>query len=183
MKKILLLAVVAMMAISASAQNWYLGGSIAAWRDGSKLQTNLKILPEIGYNLNDNLAVGAVVGWDYYHQQGSNLNLFTVNPYARINFVKVDRVKLFCDGGVDLGFGSAHADGESSDTAVTYGIGFKPGVSFAVSDNVSLVAHFGFLGYKDGNDTAKEAGRIVGYEYGWGFRFSNELSFGFYYNF
>ncbi len=179
MKKFMLLAVVALLSLAASAQNLYLGGSIAAWRDGTDKLTNIKILPEIGYNLSESAAVGAVVGWDYYHKQGANLSLFTVAPYYRYNFVKVDRVKLFCDGGVDLGIGK----GTDSKTAVTYGIGFKPGVSVNVSDNVSLVAHFGFLGYKDGNDAAKDAGEVVGYSYGWGFKFSNELTFGFYYNF
>lgn len=179
----MLLAVVAVLSLAASAQNLYLGGSVAAWRDGTDHQTNIKILPEIGYTLSESAAVGAVVGWDYYHQSGANLNLFTLAPYYRYNFVKVDRVKLFCDGGIDLGFGKAKAGDYKSKTAVTYGIGFKPGVSVSVSYNVSLVAHFGFLGYKDGNNAAKDAGEVVGYSYGWGFKFSNELSFGFYYNF
>lgn len=182
MKKFLVMAVMAVMALGVSAQV-YVGGSLGAWRDGSAKMTHINILPEVGYNLSDTWAIGTVIGWDYYHQHDASLNLVKFDPYARYSFVKAGNLSLFVDGGIDLGFGKAKVGGESSDTAVTYGIGFKPGVSYALSDKCSLVAHFGFLGYLDGNDDAKAAGSLVDYEYGWGFNFSNNLSFGFYLNF
>lgn len=183
MKKFFVAAIVALMAVCVNAQNIYVGGSIGAWRDGAEKQTNINILPEIGYNVDETISVGTTIGWDWTHQKGYDLNLFKLAPYLRYNVVKAGKVNLFVDGGVDLGFGSAKEDGESSSTAVTYGIGFKPGVSYALSDHCSLVAHFGFLGYMDGNNAAKDAASVVGYKYGWGFDFSNSLSFGFYYTF
>ena len=101
-------------------------------------------------------------------------------PYALYTFFRVGFVSLFCDGGVDLGFGKAKVGDESSDTAVSYGIGIKPGVCLTVNEKFGFVAHVGFLGYNGANNAAKDAG----YPTKAGFNLDgNDLSFGFYYNF
>lgn len=169
----------AVIAVSASAQ-LYVGGSVKAWRDGTEHVTTAAILPEIGYNLSDQWAVGTVIGWDHSHASDFNSNLFKVEPYARFTYLKSGIVGLFIDGGVDLGFGKTKENGESSDTAVTWGLGLKPGISLALTENFSFVAHFGFLGYKGANDAAK----VAGHPDEWGLNFSgNDLKIGFYYTF
>ncbi len=179
MKKIFALALFAVMAISASAQ-LYVGGSLKAWRDGTDHVTTAAILPEIGYTYSDQWAFGTVIGWDHTHETGITTNLFKIEPYARLTYFKSGIVGLFVDGGFGLGFGKTKFGGESSDTATTWNIGFQPGVSLAVSEHCSFVAHFGFLGYKGANDAAKEGGHPDE----WGLNFSgNDLKIGFYYNF
>lgn len=66
MKKILMTMVAAVIAVSASAQV-YLGGSIGVGvskvKNGEE-KTTFKLLPEIGYGINGNWAVGTVIGWE-----------------------------------------------------------------------------------------------------------------------
>lgn len=167
----------AVISLGAFAQDWYAGGQVGFWRNSGDNHTEFSILPEVGYNLSENVSIGTTVGYDYNYEDGLKLHLVKFDPYVRYHFYQNDRVKLFIDGGVDLGFGKAKRDGESSDTAVTYGIGLKPGVSYRISDAFSLVAHIGFFGYEGGNDAsgAPDQG---------GFNLNgNNISFGFYVNF
>lgn len=181
MKKFLLLALVAVMGLGASAQDskWYAGGQLTFGRTTQSASgvksTQVTVLPEVGYNVSDNFAVGAVAGVSYRKSGGEEKTVFKVNPYARYTYYSYDRVNLFVDGGVDLGIG--RADGS---TAVEYGIGLRPGVSFSINDKFSLVAHVGFLGYQGGNKPAKRNGAPEN----WGLDLnSNNIMFGFYYNF
>lgn len=183
MKKIILMAVLSVMTLTAAAQNLFIGGSVAAWRNNDDKVTTIKIAPEIGYNLNDQWTVGTVIGWTNIHRTYVTGNFVDFDPYARYTFFKKGMVSLFVDGGVDLGFGRAsYKGGDDSDTACTYGIGFKPGIALALNDHCSIVAHAGFLGYRGSNDAAKD---LLDNNYeGWGFDFSGyNLSFGFYYTF
>lgn len=178
MKKIFAFAVMAIMALGVFAQNnLYVGGSFGFWRNSSDNNTTVQILPEIGYNLSENAAIGTVIGYDYNYNDGLKRSLVVFDPYVRYAFFNNDRVRLFVDGGVDLGFGKSKIGDTSSKTAVTYGIGIKPGISYAISDNFSLVAHLGFIGYKGGNKASHEPDQG-------GLMFDgNNLSFGMYYNF
>ncbi len=180
MKKIIALALFAVMAVTASAQV-YVGGSIGAWRDKTAHVTTANILPEIGYTLSDNLAIGTVIGWEHTHTTGISVNMFSVEPYARYTFFRSNIVGLFVEGGFGVGAGKASdSDGNKSDTATIWSIGFKPGISIKLSDSCSLIAKFGFLGYQGANDMAKDAD----YTDAWGFNFSgNSLLFGFNYTF
>ena len=173
----MLMAVMAIMSLTAAAQNWYAGGNVGFWRNSTENTTEFSILPELGYNLNSTWAIGASFGYGHTYEEGLSINLGKINPYVRYSFFNNEKDNLFCDGGVDLGFGASKYEGESSDTAVTYGIGFKPGFSYNISSKFSLVAHLGFLGYQGGNDAshaADEGGLTLNL---------NNVAFGFYYNF
>ena len=192
MKKICILAVMAVMAVAASAQ-LYVGGSVGAWyndNDGDDL-TTITIMPEIGYNLNSKWAVGTTIGYQYQHLHSDlpvilggdgsiNVNLFTFAPYARYTFFKSGIVGLFCDGTVGFSAGKTSGELIDDDTACVWNIGFRPGISFTLGEHCSIVAHVGFLGYQGANNAAKDAG----YNEEGGLRLSgNNLSFGFYYTF
>ena len=159
MKKFLLMAVMAIATLGASAQSgtWYSGGQVTFGRTTQEVSglktTQVTVLPEIGYNLTDNFAVGSVLGVSYKKTGDEKLTVFKVNPYARYTYFSTDRVSLFLDGGVDFGIG--RADGHC---AVEYGIGLRPGVALNLTDKFSLVAHVGFLGYQSGNRPAKRNG-------------------------
>ncbi len=180
MKKIILIMVMAIASLGVYAQNEnaYVGGSVGFWRNSGDNTTEFKILPEIGYNLNDNLAIGAVLGYDYNYQNSVKVNIFEINPYARYSFYKNDKFAAFVDGRVGIGLGWAkYKNGGDSDTAVTYQIGLAPGVSYNLCDNVSIVAHVGFIGYQGGNNASQapdEGGILLN---------GNDLTFGIYYNF
>lgn len=183
MKKFLIMAIMAIMTLGVSAQEskWYAGGQLTFGRTTTQISgvslksTQIAVLPEIGYNVTDNFALGAILGVDYRKAGDSKLTTFQINPYARATYFKSNMVDLFIDGGV--GFGIGRANGH---TAVTYQIGLRPGVALNLSEKFSLVAHVGFLGYQGGNRPAKHNGAPEN----WGLDLNtNNLMFGFYYRF
>lgn len=182
MKKILMTLGAAMVAVCMNAQV-YVGGSlgIASVKNGNAdAETTYKFLPEIGYNINDEFAIGVTVGYEKGNSNilsdnfGANINheKFTIAPYVRYNIPVSNTVKLFVDGGV--GFGSI------KDNGTELQLGLKPGVAFNMSDKLSFVTHFGFVGFNsfnpkaDGIDTSNK----TGVEFN-----QNNLTFGLYYNF
>jgi len=179
MKKFLLMAVMGIMTLGASAQKWHAGGQVTFGKTTESVSglktTQVTVLPELGYSLTDRFAVGTTVGVSYRKTGGEEKTVFKISPYARYTYFKYERVNLFVDGGVDFGIGGAHGH-----TAVEYGIGLRPGVSLSLNSKFSLVAHVGFLGYQSGNRPAKANGAPEN----WGLDLnSNNLMFGFYYHF
>lgn len=179
MKKFLLMAAMAVVSLGASAQSWYSGGQVTFGRttDSSSgvKSTQVTVLPEIGRQLTGNFAVGSVLGVSYRKAGDEEKTIFKVNPYARYTYFHSKGLRLFMDGGVDLGIGRAHGH-----TAVEYGIGLRPGISYDLSDRFSLIAHVGFLGYQGGNRPAKNNGANEN----WGLDLnSNNIMFGFYCHF
>ena len=172
--------VAAFAAINMNAQ-FYAGGSVAfeAWSSqklaGDKSETVFKIMPEVGYNLTDEWAIGATVGYqsDKFHGVNSiSESAFSIAPYARYTFAKLGKVNLFVDGG--LAFTSA-----SKSDWTELAIGLAPGLAVNVTDNLSFVSHIGFIGYDqlnpDGDDN-----NIT--KFGLNLDSSN-ITFGLYYNF
>jgi len=187
MKKFLMTIAAAFVAVSMNAQ-LYLGGSLGfgSWSTqkllGDKSEAVFSILPEIGYNLNDQWAIGTVIGYqnnkfnNVVNIDGVNVAgheaAFTFNPYARFTYLKAGSVNLFIDGGVDF---SSATKGDC-----TYlGFGFKPGVAINLNDKFSFVSHLGFVGYQlvnpDGDDNNTSY-------FGLDMSGAN-LTFGLYYNF
>jgi hypothetical protein len=69
-------------------------------------------------------------------------------PFARYTFARVGAASFFVDGG--FGFGSEKIGDDDADNA--WHIGFRPGVSFNISDHVSFVGTVGYLGYRHAED-------------------------------
>lgn len=179
MKKFLLIAAMAVASLAASATDWYTGGQVTFGRTtesvSGKKTTQVTILPELGYNLTDHVAVGTTLGLTYKDSDGHEMTTFGLSPYIRYNYLKTERVDLFIDGGVDLAMGRANGS-----FALTYGIGLRPGIVYHLNDKFSLVAHVGFLGYQSGNKPARHNGAPEN----WGLDLNtNNLMFGFSYNF
>ena len=129
MKKMILTALVAVASLAANAQVW-VGGEVgfSATKtsfDGNKegAAARFNFLPEIGYTL--------------------------INPYVRYKFAKTGDFTFFVDGG--FSYTMIHYSNTSlatyDDNANQWALGFKPGISYSLTDKVSLVAHVGDLGY------------------------------------
>ena len=159
----------------------YLGGGIGfqtSSYDGNS-ETYFTILPEVGYNLDENWAVGMTVGYGEARTKikgegTEKVKAFQIAPYARYTFAKFDKVNLFVDGTV--GYKHENYAGVKTNT---FAIGFKPGVAVNLNEKLSFVAHVGFLGYE--NEKVKGADKSTN-TFGVGLDGSN-LSFGVYYNF
>ena len=139
MKKLVLTLALVFGVLAANAQ-YFVGGQLGLLYDDASENTMITIAPEFGYAFNDTWTVAGMIG--YTHMD--NFNSFYIAPYARWNFWKKDFVGLLVDGG--FGISTQKYKGADSDTG--FEIGFKPGISFNLTDNFSLVAHYGFLGYR-----------------------------------
>ena len=191
MKKIMMIAAMMVAAVSANAQVW-IGGEVGFNTTTNTVKVNgvstdettnnFTIAPEIGYNLDDNLAIGIAFGyaagstsaaWNLT-DPNEDLKVFEVSPYVRYTLVKLGSVSIFADGGIDY----AHIDNDG-DKANAFGVGIKPGLAVTLTPKLSFVSHFGMLGYqqaKADHDGAEAISTI-------GLDLSNNLSFGLYYNF
>jgi len=183
MKKIMMTLAAVAVAATMNAQV-YLGGGIGfqtSSYDGNS-ETYFTIIPEIGYNINENWAVGMTIGYGETKTkidfEGIKINekvkSFSVAPYARYTFAKFDHVNLFVDGTVGYEY-----ENNAGIKTNTFAIGFKPGVAVNLNDKLSFVAHVGFLGYE--NEKVKGADKSTN-TFGVNLNGSN-LSFGVYYNF
>lgn len=172
---------------TAAAGNGYIGGSLGFEHNeskGSPATNEFRILPELGYNLNDKWAIGTTIGYDYKHFCGydTDSHIFEFNPYARYSYFRTDNnlVQLFVDGGAGIGCGWYKVGDEDGHTSVIWNIGFRPGVAFNLTDSFSIVTHIGFLGYEGANNAAYDAG----YNRRGGLMFdTRHIDLGFYFNF
>ena len=174
---------VAFIAVAANAQV-YVGGNVGIGSSKSgdaDAVTTYKVLPEIGYNINQNWAIGTTAGWgkgNPVNIEDETQNYFTVEPYVRYTFVRSKYINAFVDGGFGYThFNHAHSTAASKNT---WSVGVKPGISVNLSPKVSFIAHVGFAGWKstkDDSDGAKSKDA-------WGVDLDgNNVTFGVYYNF
>lgn len=157
MKKMLIVAVCALMAFTAKAQV-YVGGQVGL--DADKNYFGLKVLPEVGYSFNDKMSVGAVLGVDMYTiKEFEKKTDFTVSPYFRYTFLKLGPVNIFADARLDLAFLNSRDYNivtnkwDDPTKSVAWGIGIAPGLAIPLTDKLSFVGHIGYLGYSNNTFT------------------------------
>lgn len=173
MKKFFTMLVVAVMAVTASAQV-YVGAGVNAWRDADANKTTLGLSPEVGYVLSDNMALGIALDYQYKYAGAVKTHSFAVSPYFRYTFAKMGAVNLFADATA----GVASTKPKGGDSSTGWQAGIRPGLSVGLSDKLSFVAHVGFLGYRDADEYSYYGGNGFGAELS-----SSDLSFGLFYNF
>jgi opacity protein-like surface antigen len=136
MKKILMTLAAAFVAVSMSAQV-YVGGTANLNTHGSDSKT-YSIAPEIGYQLDNQLGVGIKLGYGYTKNAPTpSTTTLSVNPYLRYNFVEVGKVKVFVDGGIYF----ATSKQKEADANNMFGINVIPGISYNLTNKISIAAH------------------------------------------
>lgn len=188
MKKIMMTLAAIAVAATMNAQ-MYVGGTLgfkSLSSDGTSA-SEFTIAPELGYNLNEDWAVGIALGYTTnniaYDHDGKfagkldkSNNTFSVSPYVRYTFVKLDKVNFFCDGII------TYASTGNSDAKVnSFGIGVQPGVAVNLNDKVSFVAKLGEIGYASAKGDWDGAEAVNALD----FSLSSlaALNFGLYFNF
>ena len=164
--------VAAMITVAASAQV-YVGGSLGIGSvklGANDAKTSFKIVPEIGYNINDEWAVGLAIG---YQQGECKLGKadYLQDPYVRNTFLRTKYVNVFVDGGLTYQ--------TVKDFGSDFQIGLKPGVAVNFNDKLSFVAHIGFIGYETFSPKGDgKSSNTVGVDLD-----GNNITFGLYWNF
>lgn len=187
----MMIAVMAVAAISANAQMW-VGGNLGFNTEKTKFEdtefssgTSFEIAPEVGYNLNEKWAVALALGYGHYDagivtfagkEVSVIINTFSIKPYVRYTFVKAGNFSAFCDGVLD--YSTTHVNGVENNLN-SWGLAVTPGIAYAISPKVSLVAHVGEIGY---DHTWFDAGVGDVTNNKFGINLTNAISFGAYVN-
>jgi hypothetical protein len=181
MKKVMMTLVAALMTVAASAQV-YVGGSLGIGSvklGANDAKTSFKIVPEVGYNINDEWAVGLAIGYQQgecslgkgEYMQDTEMKMFGVNPYVRNTFLHTKYVNVFVDGGLTYE--------NIKDFGNNFQVGLKPGIAVNFNDKLSFVAHIGFIGYETFSPKGDgKSSNTVGVDLD-----GNNITFGLYYNF
>ncbi|MBQ4380637.1 MAG: outer membrane beta-barrel protein [Bacteroidaceae bacterium] len=182
MKKVILAALVAVASLSANAQVWIggdLGFDFTKADKNSKTVSSILVAPEVGYMFNEKWGIYADINFASISKQGpaadQTLNSFGFEVAGRYVFAKSGIASFFVDGGVGMDF-------YNKSRGSKFYVGFKPGVKFAASEKIELVAQIGNLGVAFGNEKAQDAGTANKSEFGLGVH-NEALSLGIAYNF
>ncbi len=173
MKKIIAIALVAMMTLTANAQV-FVGGaigyaSVKANKDAKSVNT-FNFAPEIGYNFNEDWTAGVTLGYQSVSTNDVTSTGIGAGIYGRYHYLQTGIAKLFVEACVD--FTSYNHEGGSN-----FGIGLRPGVTVAISDKLSMTASTGVLGYSKDSDKRGGASTFaIGVD-------NTDLKIGLYYNF
>ncbi len=216
MKKIFMTLAAVAVAATMNAQ-LYVGGQLGFTSENIKNEvsaggvttsaetknTTFRFGPEVGYKLNDKMAVGMYIGVVASENKpaaavGTEIKNtrtgFEIKPYFRYTFVNFGKVSLFADG--EIGYETLNQKNEVTTGGTTtsreiksngFHIAVIPGVAFQASDRISFVAKLGNgLGYwyqKDENPAAPgTTDETKTSRFGFDVN-SLGLSFGAYYNF
>lgn len=182
----------ALMAVSMNAQNMYVGGSLGFTTtsyDGKTTNSTLKFIPEFGVSFNNLMGVGMEIGYSSSTKEATEPKLtnstFTFAPYFRLTPLHWGKVSVFADGKFALSMNNNEQAGPN-DNAVdnktnTFGIYVQPGFAYNLNDKFTLVSKFGnLLGYRSSKPDADGAKATNTFSF---MDLSNNVQFGFYYNF
>ena len=143
--------------------------------DGAKAAENLSLVPNIGYFVANNIAVGTGVGYNYskvdYASSSGQNEAFVVSPFGRYYVDLGEKFKFFGQASVPMAFGTVKATesngdtGSKTGTSTSIGVAVSPGFAYFPTKKIGIEFAFQGASYesykvKDGNDNDLEgAGR------------------------
>jgi len=169
MKKYILILILLVISVGLNAQ-LYVGGDVSfssTAEDETVDNTTTKIyrtttfsiLPEAGYFLADDFAVGGKVGVSLQRQNTdpagddniSSLLRFHISPYARKYFAFGDKIYLYGEGGVNFATGTRKytvaGTTDDGETITDFSVSISPGLEYKVSESLALNLRLGGIGY------------------------------------
>lgn len=126
--------------------------------------TDFSIMPKIGYWLNDDMQVGAQLGYQYNYTRNyggdvdsylsNNGSAIVIAPYLRYNVARWNNFTVFCEGQLRLTLGmESHTYNSVTDNTTDWGdsytqigINVVPGLNYAISEKISLDLYVHLLG-------------------------------------
>lgn len=175
MKKLILsLTAVVAIALSANAQTekgkWILGGtasyqSVKSDADGAKAAQDLSLVPNIGYFVADNFALGTGIGYNFSKigtasATGQN-EAVVVSPFGRYYVGLSDQFKFFGQAAVPLAFGTVKAtdangdSGAKTGSSTSVGVALSPGFAYFPTKKIGI--EFAFRGVSYNSYTVEDA--------------------------
>jgi len=145
MKRILLTALIALVAGFASAQTekggWMVGASVANLNYGlTDKDFSLDLTPQAGYFISDNVALGGQLLLSVYSpKDGESLTSWGIAPFVRGYFGGTEKGKFFGQGNVGVA-GSSFDD----ETTTAFALGATAGYAYFITRNVSLETGLGY---------------------------------------
>jgi hypothetical protein len=131
---------------------------------------NWDFSPEVGYFLSENLAVGLGFGIGndktttpitLSSNSEHSVTNWSVRPFARYYALKSGSFSVFGEGALSIGGSSSQTTNGSTTTdgpsTSNFGISIQPGISYDLSDKVSLLAKVGGI-YYSSNGTSTTTG-------------------------
>lgn len=94
MKKVLMLVVVVMAALSVSAQDIRLGGGISLWRNDDADLTSFSITPEIGVELNSKWEIGGELGFAHAKVEKEHYTVKTLQVLLSLRSLVIHSMKI-----------------------------------------------------------------------------------------
>lgn len=162
MKKVMLTAALAIFTFAgASAQesgNGYQKGDVfvsgavgfSSQESGAVESSTFKIMPQVGFFVNENIALGAHLGYQNATAETAgvdteDINTISVGVFGRYYFLPTHKFSIFGQLGVDYlsmenDLTNTNADG--------FGVALAPGISYFLSNHFALEATFGILEYQ-----------------------------------
>lgn len=142
----------------------YIGGTFGftSRKDVNEVsKKDFKFVPEIGYQLNEKVFIGANLG--YRHIENTKDSGFTyacdkyisfgVAPYIRYNLYQNEKVRIFADGVASLwhvkykGLQNAGEQTGKNIDGNRWTAGIRPGIAYDATQHFSFIAKIGWLGY------------------------------------
>ena len=183
MKKIMMTLVAAAMATTMNAQ-YFVGGTVGYNHTSNETShTNTwTVAPEFGKSLNEKWTIATSIGYVTSKTDNVKTSGFSIAPYARYTFAKLEKINFFVDLGFDYKHGRKTTETRFGDIDSYYNsweIGLHPGLAVNLNSKISFVTKIGVLNYTTshvcGSDVTNK-GFNLGVD-------NSDLSFSVYYNF
>lgn len=139
MKKFIITLIIGLATVFTANAQFYVGGSISL--SAAQGGASFTLSPEAGYNINENMAAGAIFGFSI-----QNSSSFSFYPYFRYNFFKFGPVSIFADGEVGMDILAPR----NEEARISFGAGVRPGISVSPLPHITLATRLGALGYYGG---------------------------------
>ncbi|GAA4137064.1 hypothetical protein GCM10022216_12750 [Sphingobacterium kyonggiense] len=152
MKKLLLtLTAVSALSLAANAQTskgtFLVGGSVSyegtTIKDSDAKNNSFAIVPQLGYFVADNIAVGTGIGYNWAETESdagvkNTNNAFQLAPFGRIYSQNDGPVKFYGQLSVPMSWGTTKVDGDKTGTTAKYGVELAPGLAFFPTSNIGI---------------------------------------------
>lgn len=158
MKKVFLsIALLSAIAFTSQAQTekgkFIVGGNVSystlkTDADNAKASHNFSIVPNVGYFVSDNIAVGTGIGYQTSKaSQASNVGkqeAFVIAPFGRHYTPVAEKFKFFSQLSVPMAFGTAKATdadlkvGDKTGSTTSIGVALSPGFAFYPTSKIGI---------------------------------------------